>query len=309
MDLFIYLGIFVAALALLLKASDWFIDSAEAIGLSFGISPYIIGVTIIAFGTSLPELATSLAAIHTGESEVVIGNVLGSNITNILLILGVVAAMSPEGIKMNGQSIMEIDMPLLVISAFLLMFCLWDNSLSLPEAILLFLALAVFLFSSMQSEKSEEDDRPSVTWKDYTFLVVGAAFVAVGAHYTMHAVQHLSEIAGIAPDIIALSLIALGTSLPELVVSVNAARKGKAEMAVGNVLGSNIFNTYAVMSIPRFFSDLAIPQGVQDFSLPFMVGVTILFAIIVTKNKIPRPAGAMMLILYAFFLISLFTQT
>lgn len=309
MDLFIYLGIFVAALALLLKASDWFIDSAEAIGLSFGISPYIIGVTIIAFGTSLPELATSLAAIHTGESEVVIGNVLGSNITNILLILGVVAAMSREGIKMSGQSIMEIDMPLLVISAFLLMFCLWDHNLSLLEAILLFLALVVFLFSSMQAEKSEADDLPSVTWKEYAFLVVGAAFVAVGAHYTMHAVKNLSEIAGIAPDIIALSLIALGTSLPELVVSVNAARKGKAEMAVGNVLGSNIFNTYAVMSIPRFFRDLTIPQGVQDFSLPFMVGVTILFAVIATKNRIPRPGGAMMLILYIFFLIQLFTQT
>lgn len=308
MELLLYLGIFVGSLALLLFSSDWFIDSAEAVGLSFGISPYIIGVTIIAFGTSLPELATSIAAIHTGESEVVIGNVLGSNITNILLILGVVAAMSRGGIRMGGQMIMEIDMPLLVLSAFLLYFCLQDASISILEAVLLFSALIVFLVNSMRTDADDSNDRPTASWKHYVMIVVGAAGVAIGAHYTMLGISKLSELAQIPSEVIALSLVALGTSLPELVVSVNAARKGKSEMAVGNVIGSNIFNTYAVMAIPRFISDLKIPENVLDFSLPFMVGVTVLFAIISTLNKIPRAAGFMLLILYVFFMISLFPQ-
>lgn len=302
-----YLGLFAGALTLLLLASDWFIDSAEAVGLSFGISPYIIGVTIIAFGTSLPELATSLAAIHTGESEVVIGNVLGSNITNILLILGVVAAISKGGIRMGSQMIMEIDMPLLVISSFLLYFCLQDASLSIFEAILLFIALIVFLVNSMRTDSnSDDEDLPKATTKNYLMILVGAIGVAVGAHYTMHGIEKLSELASIPSEIIALSLVALGTSLPELVVSVNAARKGKSEMAIGNVIGSNIFNTYAVMAIPRFVSDLKIPANILEFSLPFMVGVTVMFAIISTLNKIPRASGFMLLILYAFFMLSLF---
>jgi len=303
-----YLGIFVVSLTVLLLSSDWFIDSAEAVGLSFGISPYIIGVTIIAFGTSLPELATSIAAIHSGESEVVIGNVLGSNITNILLILGVVAAMTRGGIRMGGQMIMEVDMPLLVISAFLLYFSLQDASLSIIEAVLLFAALIIFLVNSMRSDSENDDELPKASWKNYAMILVGATGVAIGAHYTMHGISKLSELAQIPSEVIALSLVALGTSLPELVVSMNAARKGKADMAIGNVLGSNIFNTYAVMAIPRFISDLTIPKNVLDFSLPFMVGVTVLFAIISTLNKIPRAAGFMLLILYAFFILSLIPQ-
>ena len=306
MELLTYLGLFVAALALLLKASDWFIDSAEAIGLSLGISPYVIGVTIIAFGTSLPELATSIASIYAGESQVVVGNVVGSNITNVLLILGCVAVMAKGGIKVGGQIIMEIDMPLLVISSFLLMFCLWNGNFSMFEAILLFAGLVVFLVNSMGTDKADKNERPKVTWKNYAFMIVGAAGVAFGADYTMVAVKKLSELASIPSDVIALSLIALGTSLPELVVSINAARKGKAEIAVGNVLGSNIFNTYAVMAIPRFFGPLNIPPDVNSFSIPFMVGITVIFAVISLLNKIPRPAGFMLLILYGFFMVSLF---
>ena len=222
MDLLLYLGMFVGALAILVISSDKFIDSAEAIGLSFGISPYIIGVTIIAFGTSLPELATSIASLYAGESSVVVGNVIGSNITNVLLILGLVAFMTRNGIRMQGQMIMEIDMPLLVISAFLLYFTLIDGQLSIFEAVLLFGSLLIFLINSMRTDKNEiDDERPSVDWKQYVWLIVGAAGVAFGADWTMDAVVKLSEIFSIPSEVIAVSMIALGTSLPELVVSIN----------------------------------------------------------------------------------------
>ncbi|MCB0663426.1 MAG: calcium/sodium antiporter, partial [Saprospiraceae bacterium] len=259
MEFLMYLGLFIVSLAVLLKASDWFIDAAELIGLSFGISPYIIGVTIIAFGTSLPELATSIASVYAGESSIVVGNVVGSNITNILLILGVVAVLVKGGIRMEGQMIMEIDMPLLVCSAFLLMFCLGDGNLSYLEAALLMIGLGIFLVNSMKAGKTSEDSRPKTTWRTYAMVVVGGLFVYLGADYTILSISKLSSIVGIPSEIIALSMVSLGTSLPELVVSVSAARKGKTSMAVGNVMGSNIFNTYAVMAIPRFMGDLEIP--------------------------------------------------
>jgi cation:H+ antiporter len=306
MDTLMYVGLFIVSLAVLLKASDWFIDSAELIGLSFGISPYIIGVTIIAFGTSLPELATSLISVAENESSIVVGNVVGSNITNILLILGVVAVMAKGGIRMEGQMIMEIDMPLLVSSSFLLFYALLDGNLSLLEAFLLLIGLAIFLVNSMKSGRQDAENRPVTSWKTYAMLIVGGVFVYFGADYTIHSISKLSEAAGIPSQIIALSMVSLGTSLPELVVSISAARKGKTSMAVGNVLGSNIFNTYAVMAIPRFMGDLEIPGDVLDFSLPFMVGITILFTVIALLDKIPRPAGAMLLLFYGFFILTLF---
>lgn len=306
MEILMYLGLFIISLAVLLKASDWFIDSAEMIGLSFGISPYIIGVTIIAFGTSLPELATSIASVYAGESSIVVGNVIGSNITNILLILGVVTVLVKGGIRMEGQMIMEIDMPLLVSSAFLLLFCLRDGSLSIFEASLLLVGLTIFLVNSMKSGRSNVENRPKTNWWTYGMLILGGVLVYLGADYTIYSISHLSKIIGIPSEIIALSMVSLGTSLPELVVSISAAKKGKTSMAVGNVMGSNIFNTYAVMAIPRFMGELEIPSDVLTFSLPFMVGITIIFTVISLLDKIPRPAGAMLLLFYGFFIVSLF---
>ncbi|MEZ4949032.1 MAG: hypothetical protein R2784_06540 [Saprospiraceae bacterium] len=158
----------------------------------------------------------------------------------------------------------------------------------------------------MRSGRQEGENRPVVGWKTYAMLIVGGVFVYFGADYTIYSITQLSAAAGIPSQIIALSMVSLGTSLPELVVSISAARKGKTSMAVGNVLGSNIFNTYAVMAIPRFMGDLEIPGDVLGFSLPFMVGITILFTVIALLNKIPRPAGAMLLLFYGFFILTLF---
>ncbi|HKK80524.1 MAG TPA: hypothetical protein VJ933_12890, partial [Phaeodactylibacter sp.] len=154
MDTALYLGLFVLSLAVLLKASDWFIDSAERIGLSLGISPFIIGVTIVAFGTSLPELATSIASVFSGESEIVIGNVVGSNITNIALVLGL-AAVVVKKIELE-YNIWHIDMPYLWGSAFLLWLALRDLHFSLFEGILFTLGIIIFLAYSFQSQQEEE---------------------------------------------------------------------------------------------------------------------------------------------------------
>ncbi len=295
--------IFIVSLTVLLYASDKFIESAERIGLSFGISPFIIGVTIVAFGTSLPELATSLASVFSGSSEIVIGNVVGSNITNILLVLGCTAMIGRE-IKLSFN-VMDVDMPLLLLSAFLMYFMCRDLHFSIAEAILLLAALVIFIINSSQGEKSDESDRPSVNTSHYIMLLLGCIGVFAGAHFTIYAIENISKIMEISPDLIALTVVALGTSLPEVVVSIAAARKGKHAIAVGNVLGSNMFNTYAVMGIARLFGDLQINQEIVDFGLPFMLVVTILFAIVTFSNRVSKWEGMTLLLFYAFYIIQL----
>lgn len=292
-------GILVVALAVLIKGSDWFVDAAEKIGLSLGISPFIIGVTIIAFGTSLPELASGVSAVFNGTSEIVTGVVIGSNITNILLVLGLVAAYG-KVIKMD-YDIMDVDMPLLVVSALFLWLCIADQELSMIEAILMLAALVIFLVNTLTSGDKVNNLDIKAGWKDYLLLLVGGVFVKYGADFTVGAINEMSITFEIDPDIIAQTLLALGTSLPEIVVSITAARKGKAALAVGNVLGSNIFNTYAVMAIPSFFGTLIIPEETLHFALPCMVVATLVFALMTIGGRITKWEGWMLLILYVFF--------
>ncbi len=301
-----YVLIFVVALAALLKASDWFVESAERIGLSFGISPFIIGVTIVAFGTSLPELASSIAGVMNGENEIVAGNVVGSNITNIVLVLGLVAIIA----KRVPVDFKTMDVPLLLGSAFILWFVLYDGNFEIWEAFLLLVCLIMFLINSFGSDDSDnEGERPSSSWKDYALLLVGGLLVWLGAKFTIDAIQGICEITGISSGFVALTLVSLGTSLPEVVVSISAARKGQSGIAVGNVIGSNIFNTYAVMGIARmFFSPstetpiFGIEPEILSFNLPMMVVLTVLLGFMSLTGKISRWEGGLFLVFYIFFL-------
>ena len=306
-DMLLYFGMFVVSLFFLLKASDRFVDSAEEIGLSLGISPFIIGVTIIAFGTSLPELATSIAAVLEGDSKIVVGNVVGSNIANIALVLGMVAIISKE-IKLE-YNIWHIDMPFLWGSAFLLWLTIKDGYFSIFEAFLFLGGMGIFLAYSFKSDDGEEEKvfGKAATFKTYITLLVSGVVVWLGAEYTIQAISALSEMAGIPTDIIALTAVAFGTSLPEIIVSINAAKKGKTAIAVGNVLGSNVFNTYLVMSVPSFLGTLVIPDSILTTGLPLMVVLTILFGIVSNNKKITIWEGTLLLLFYVFFTVEMFS--
>ena len=165
MELVAYIFLFAASLFVLVKASDWFVGSAENIGLAFGVSPFIIGVTIVAFGTSLPELAASIAAVFSGSSEIVVGNVVGSNITNILLVLGLTAVINRQ-IKLDFN-VMDIDMPLLLGSAFLLWFVLADLQVTLVEAAILLVGMFIFLMNSIGGKRDENVERPKARPRDF----------------------------------------------------------------------------------------------------------------------------------------------
>ena len=300
MELLVQFAIFAASIAVLLYASDKFVEAAERIGLSLGISPFIIGVTIVAFGTSLPELATSIVAVMDGTPEIVIGNVVGSNITNIALVLGLTAVVV-KNIDLE-YNLWHIDIPFLWGSAFLLYFVVMDGHVSYFEAGLFLAGIAIFLAYSLKGQdRPDKEDRPTSGWKDYLFLVLGGAFVSLSASKVIDAITEISVILDIAPTVIALSAVAIGTSLPEVAVSLQAARKGKASIAVGNALGSNIFNTFIVMAIPRFFGPLVIPDNIITVYLPLMIVMTILLGVMSNNRKITRWEGMVLLLFYLWY--------
>ena len=304
MTLFISILIFLVSITVLLIASDKFVDSSEKIGLAFGIPSFVIGVTIVAFGTSLPELATSIVSVYSGTSEVVIGNAVGSNITNILLVLGA-AAIFGNGIKIE-HDVMKSDMPMLFGSAFLLYFALQDLTLSVSECIIFLIALGIFLTSSLRANHGNEDIvKTKSSPKDWITIAIGALLIYLSAKYTIDSLEDLAAMANIPAHVIAISVVALGTSLPEVVVSLSAAKKGNHGMAVGNVLGSNIFNTYAVMAIPGLLGNLTIPESTMHFSIPFMIAVSILFGMICLTRTISKWEGFMLIGFYVFFISTL----
>ena len=312
MDLLLWIGVFVVSLAFLVKASDWFVNGAEIIGIALGIPPFIVGVTIVAIGTSLPELASSISAVYAGSTDIVAGNAIGSNITNIVLVMGLVALLSKDKIEIK-RDIMDVDVPMLVASALILWFLIIDLEFTILDAVILIAGMFIFLAytfskSDNHEEGNEDFTRQSINWKTIALVVGSGVLIYFSANYTVISIQEISSMIGIGTGVIALSLVSLGTSLPEVLVSVTAARKGNTEIAFGNVMGSNIFNTFAVMGIPRFLGPIDIPAAIVDFSLPMMVAVTILFAVISLSRKISRYEGMFLLLFYLVFMIGLYSN-
>ncbi len=315
LDLFLWIGVFVVSLLVLIKASDYFTGSAEKIGIFFGLPAFIVGVTIVSIGTSLPELVSSIFAVFKGSSEIVAGNVIGSNIANIFLVLGV-AAIIGRKLKISYE-LSRVDLPLFVGSSFLLAVTVWDGVFTLAEGLLCIAALIVYLLYTINVEKTHEDKeikkemkgelrKKRFEWITLVVLVLSGFFIYAGAKYTIDAVIKLSGMLNIGAEIIAVSAVALGTSLPELMVTISAARKGKPEIAVGNVLGSNIFNSFAVMGIPAFFGALIVPSSILMFSLPVMIIATLLFFFVTVEKEVTKWEGWMLIIFYVFFIGKLF---
>ncbi len=315
LELIPHLALFIVSLTVLIKASDYFTVSAEKIGLYFGIPAFIVGVTIVALGTSLPELVSSIIAVQAGASEIVPGNVIGSNIANILLIIGVVAILAKR--LDISYELIHVDLPLLIGSAFLLAATIWDGVFTWQEGILCMAGIFLYLMYTVKSTSDENKGLSSklksifktknkLEWHTPVILVLSAIFIFLGAKFTIDSIINLSNILNIGKEVIALSAVALGTSLPEMMVSISAAKKGNAEMAVGNVLGSNIFNSFVVMGIPSFIGAITIPAEIIAFSLPIMLASTFLYFFITQDKQITRWEGGLLIIFYAFFIGKLF---
>ncbi len=314
-NLALLIFLFILSLAVLIKSSNLFTDAAEKIGIKLKIPSFIVGVTLLALGTSLPELITSIISVIKNSSEIVIGNVTGSNISNIFLILGCCAVYSKK-MKIN-YDLEKVDLPLLIGSAFLFLIMVWDGKFTTFEALLSLIGLMIYIIHATQAKEikiivhtdiDKDMDKSSdiPIWKSWLLLCISGILLYLGATYTVQSIIHISDKLSIGKEIISASAVALGTSLPELIVSLSAIKKGNPEMAVGNILGSNIFNTFAVMGIPGLLGSLVIPHGIVVEVVPIMIIATLVFYFLTLKKELTQWEGFILLLFYVLFIKNLF---
>ena len=313
--LLIWVIIFIVSLAALVKGADWLLGSAEKIGLALGLSPFIVGVVIVGLGTSFPELMSSIVAVLKDAPEIVSANAIGSNIANILLIIGISAVFG--GRLAVTKNLIDLDLPLLAVSTALFIGLAWDKVITTGESMLLLLLFIIYLIYTITYKDPEEEaeakeakkkkiKRPKVFLKDYVLLILGLIGLVVGAKYLVDSVIKLSEILAIGTGVISLAAVAFGTSLPELLVSIKASLDKKPEVALGNVFGSNVFNLLLVIGIPGAFKNLPLDEQTFSLGLPVMVMATILFVISGISKRIHIYEGGMYLVIYLFFIGKLF---
>ncbi|MBU3964537.1 calcium/sodium antiporter [Patescibacteria group bacterium] len=328
--LFFWIIIFIVSLCVMVKGADWLLKSAEKIGLSLGISPFIIGVTIVGIGTSFPELISSIVAVFKGVTEIVPANAIGSNIANILLIVGISAVIGKR--LVITKSLIDLDLPLLAISTVIFLGAAWDQKITLIESLFLVFSYGIYLLYTFLHKEEATDEiyevlpgradrrglhlkeskkksllkRPKIGSKDFIILIIGIIGLAFGAKYLIDSVIKLSELLNIGAGVISLAAVALGTSLPELLVSAKAAWQKKSEVALGNIFGSNVFNILVVVGLPGLFRTIHLDAQTFSLGLPVLIVATFLFIISGISRRIHIWEGAMYLVVYVFFIGKLF---
>lgn len=327
----VWIFVLIASLVLLVKGADWLLGSAEKIGVVIGLSPFIIGVLIVGLGTSFPELISALAAIIEGVPEIVPANAIGSNIANILLIVGVAAIVGKRLVV--TKSLIDLDLPLLAITTFLFAGVALDGLVTTGESVILLGTYAVYLLYTVLYEEKDEvrtdlfkvipsrakrrkeeqhgialelESAEKIKLYDIFFLLIGIGALAIGAKYLIDSIVAISTITGIATGAITLTAVALGTSLPELLVSVRAAWENKSSIALGNIFGSNVFNILVVVGLPGLFHDLPLDHQTLTWGLPTLVAATLLFIFSGISKRIHFWEGILYVIVYIFFIGKLF---
>ena len=296
---------------ILIKGADWFVDGASAVAGNFKISKMLIGLTIVAFGTSAPEFAVSVKSLISGSGDIVLGNVVGSNILNILLILGTSACIHTLHVKNNTVK-KELPITLLISTLFavLLSDSLFDknmaNMFTRGDGITLLLFFLVFIYYliSMARNKTEEEQEEGLMKlsKALALTVIGIAGIVLGSNFVVESASYIASALGVSERMIGLTIIAFGTSLPELVTSVIATKKGEYDIAIGNVVGSNIFNIGIVVGLPvMLFGTIPnVTYNMVDLVM-MLVSAALLFVFSYNDYKIKKNEGIMFLILFVIY--------
>lgn len=319
MDIVLQVLLLIVGFVLLIKGADYFVDGAASTAENFKVSKTLVGLTIIAFGTSAPELAVSIKALASGSTEMVLGNVIGSNVLNILLILGLAALIRPLSIR---KETIRKEIPICILISSLLVVLFLDVQLNSADvnqitrsdgiAILLFFAIFLYYLISLAIHSRDKNKREKPKWKlglSLLFTAIGLAGIVVGSNFVVDSASFLASAIGVSERVIALTVIALGTSLPELVTTVVAARKGETELVLGNILGSNIFNICVVLGIPVAIFGAVTPTGFSVIDLIALVGsAALLFIFSITNHKINRVEGGLMLLMFATYYTLVFVS-
>lgn len=309
MQIVIQLLLLVVGFCLLMKGADWFVEGASGIADKFGIPQLVIGLTIVAIGTSLPEAAVSISAALKGSAEITIGNVVGSNIMNILVILGLTSVIRAIAVQ---KSTVKYEIPFVIIVTVILgLLGLFDNSVGRIDGILLWVLMGVYMVYLIKMAKKgtdseeEQKDKKLPVWRLLLMVVVGAVMIVLGSDVTVDAATQLATIFGMSERFIGLTIVALGTSLPELVTSVTAAVKGKSDIAMGNIVGSNIFNILFVVGTTAVITPVVYSETFLVDSLIAVGAAILLFLCVLRKQKLTRVGGAVMLFSYAAYFVYL----
>ena len=309
MEILLQLLLLVVGFVLLMKGADWFVDGAADIADRLGIPQLVIGLTIVAMGTSLPEAAVSISAALKGSADITIGNVVGSNIMNVLMILGLTSVICTIPVQKSTVRY-EIPFTILITIAFAAM-GLMDNKMSRLEGGILWGLMIVYLIYLLvmakkgtdKKEEEEKSGKKKPAWLLPIMVIVGAVMIVKGSDVTVDAATVIARMFGMEERFIGLTIIAFGTSLPELVTSVTAGIKGKPDIAVGNIVGSNIFNILFVVGTTALITPVPYASSFLVDSFVAVAAVAFLFLCVVKNKKLGRLGGFLMLLGYAAFFV------
>ena len=301
----------IVGFLILIKGSDYFVDGASSFSSNLKVPKIVIALTIVAFGTSAPEFAVSVKSMMSGSGELVLGNVIGSNVINILLILGVSSLVRELTVKNNTVK-KELPILLMITTLLAVVFCDSSfnnnmiNTITRADSIvilLFFLIFMYYLFSVIRNRNDKDNEEPQYKLgKSIIVSIIGVVAIIVGSNFVVDSATYIAEYFGISERIIGLTVVALGTSLPELVTSVVAAKKNEVDLAVGNIIGSNIFNIGIVLALPIIMYGDVVPIGFNMLDIVVMiVSAFILFCFSANDGKISKKEGIVMLSLFLLY--------
>lgn len=304
--------LFIAGLLLLYLGADFLVNGSSRLALSYGVRPLVIGMTVIAFATSMPEMLVSLLASMRGSADLAVGNIVGSNVANIGLILGAAALLCPIVVE---SSVLRRELPFMIGASLLLYgFCL-DEKISAVNGLVLFVLLLVFLGYCLRSARHGSLNRSSSEQvrkeqqrrgRDLLLILLGIAGLGFGAEMMVRSAMTIARHFGVSELVIGISVVALGTSLPELAASLVSAFKGEMEMSIGNVIGSNIFNILFVLGLCPLFSPLKVEPSLLHVDLPVMLAFSVGLLLMCLGRRLGRAHGIFLLVCYALFIGTLF---
>lgn len=312
MNVFLMIVFLAVGFVLLVKGADFFVDGACDLSNKLRIPAYVIGLTVVAFGTSLPEAAVSITASFQHSNEMAIGNVIGSNMFNTLVVLGASALFAPVAVKNN---LLKRDFPFclgITVLMLVLMLTLSSGQIALTrlDGVILLVIFAIFMTISVISGKKDakeihvadtEEIKSMPVWKCIVFIVVGAAGVIAGGQLTVSGAKSLALLAGLEEKVVALTVVAIGTSLPELVTSIVAARKKQNDIAVGNVIGSNIFNILFILGTSAAIGTITTDMNAVIDACVLIGTVVLTYVFALAKRTINRTEGIIMILMYAAY--------
>jgi cation:H+ antiporter len=309
------IGLLIIGLFTLIMGGDFLVRGASSLALRLHMTPLVVGLTIVAFGTSAPELLISLSAALSGSPDLAMGNVVGSNICNLALVLGVTILIGP--VRVSPDSI-RIDWPVTMGSSLLLFYVVRDNSLGIYEGIFFILSLLAYTFfiirrsrKKMMAEITKEKeldvpDLPSKSLiKDIGVIITGSVGLYFGAKWFVIGAKELALFLEVSQRVIGITIVALGTSLPELVTSMVASFKKETDLALGNLLGSNIFNVLSILGITSIVKEIHVSEIIHQVDMLWMLGITLLILpLMLFQRKLARTEGVILLLVYVYYTYS-----